>query len=120
MLFLLVAFLGFITFAGLGLALTSPGGASAKTLKRAQAITATGGKAERMRRAKAAANEPGARRKQLLATLKEQERAQRKASVSLEAKMRQAGLDFGVRWFWIASGVLAVTVLLLMLIGMLK
>ena len=116
MLFILVALLGFITIAGLGFALTSTGGASAKTMKRAQAITATGGKAERVRRAKAAANDPTNRRKQLLRGLKEQERAQRKASISLEAKMRQAGLDVGVRWFWIASGALAVTVLLLMLI----
>src|SRR5271165_5348497 len=100
MLFIIVAFLGFIMIAALGLALTSPGGASAKTMKRAQAITATGGKAERVRRAKAAANDPGNRRKQLLKGLKEQERAQRKASLSLEAKMRQAGIAVGVRWFW--------------------
>ena len=116
MLFIIVAFLGFIMIAGVGFALTSPSGASAKTLKRAQAITATGDKAERLRRAKAAANDPGARRKQLLKGLKEQERAQRKASVSLEAKMRQAGLELGLRWFWIASAVLATVVLLLMLI----
>jgi tight adherence protein B len=116
MLIILVALLGFITIAGLGFALTSTGGASAKTLKRAQAITATGGKAERMRRAKAAANDPTNRRKQLLKGLKEQERAQRKASISLEARMRQAGLNVGIRWFWIASVGLCVTVLLLMLV----
>ena len=116
MLFIIVAVLGFITIAGIGFAFTAPTGASAKTLKRAQTITATGGKAERLRRAKAAANDPGARRKQLLKGLKEQERAQRKASVSLEAKMRQAGLDVPVRWFWIASGALAVVVFLLLLI----
>ncbi len=116
MLFIIVAVLGFVTIAGLGFAFTAPSGASAKTMKRAQAITATGGKAERLRRAKAAANDPTHRRKQLLHTLKEQERAQRKASVSLESRLRQAGLDVGVRWFWIASGVLAATVFLLTLI----
>ena len=105
MLFIIVAFLGFIMIAGVGFALTSPSGASAKTLKRAQAITATGDKAERLRRAKAAANDPGARRKQLLKGLKEQERAQRKASVSLEAKMRQAGLDVEQRHLPIGDAV---------------
>ena len=63
---------------------------------------------ERANRAKAAVNEPAQRRKALLKTLKEQERSQRKASVSLEARLQQAGLTVSVTQFWIASGVFGV------------
>src|ERR1700679_1344144 len=105
---LLIAVLGFVAFAGFGLMLAGGGSApSAKTLKRTQAITA-GGQTERANRAKAAINEPAQRRKALLKTLKEQERSQRKASVSLEARLQQAGLTISVQQFWIASGAFGV------------
>ena len=105
---LLIAVLGFVAFAGFGLMLAGGGSApSAKTLKRTQAITA-GGQTERANRAKAAINEPAQRRKALLKTLKEQERSQRKASVSLEARLQQAGLTISVQQFCIASGAFGV------------
>jgi tight adherence protein B len=104
-LIILIAVLGFAAFAGLGLVLAGGGSApSARTAKRAQAITA-GSRVEKTNRAKAAANEPAQRRKALLKTLKEQERSQRKASVTLEARLQQAGLTIAVQQFWIASGV---------------
>jgi tight adherence protein B len=112
---LLIAVLGFVAFAGFGLMLAGGGSApSAKTLKRTQAITA-GGQTERANRAKAAINEPAQRRKALLKTLKEQERSQRKASVSLEARLQQAGLTISVQQFWIASGAFGVVMVLVIL-----
>lgn len=102
---ILAAILGFAAFAGLGLVLAGGGSApSSRTFKRAQAITA-GSRVEKTNRAKAAANEPAQRRRALLKTLKEQERSQRKASISLEARLQQAGLTATVQQFWIASGV---------------
>ena len=66
------------------------------------------GKIERAARAKAAVNSPDSRRKQILKTLKEQERQARKATVTLEARMRQAGLKITIKTFWIISAVLGV------------
>jgi tight adherence protein B len=113
MLIILVAILGFAAVAGAGFAL-SGGGVNARTMKRAHAITA-GAQLDRASRAKAAVNDPAARRKQLLKTLKEQERRQRKASFSLTARLQQAGLSLSVRTFWIISGALGASVFVIVL-----
>jgi tight adherence protein B len=84
-------------------------------MKRAQAITA-GGAADKSSRARAAANEPANRRKQILKSLKDQERSQRKASVSIEARLQQAGLTISVRTFWISSAVCGFVILLICLV----
>ena len=103
---LVIGVLGFVVIAGLGLALAGGGQTNARVLKRAQALT-TGTRAEKIRRAKAAAvQDPGARRKQLLKTLKDQELRQRKASLSLSARLQQAGLSITVSQFWMGSGVI--------------
>ncbi len=47
------------------------------------------------------------RRKQILTNLKSVERRQRKQSLTLEARLHQAGLNSGVASFWIASAVMA-------------
>lgn len=110
---LLIAVLGFIVIAGVGFALTSPSGADAKTLKRAQAIA--GGEPARDRR-RPAANSQEQRRKQLLKTLKDQDREQKKALLSVGSKLKQAGLDMKVSTFWSASGGLALVIFLLALL----
>ena len=105
MLFVLAGVLGFITLAGLGFVLTGGGdNGAAKTVKRAQLITG----AERQTgaaRAKAVANTPDARRKQILKTLKEQDQQKKKASLTIAARLRAAGLGDNVQMFWIISGV---------------
>ena len=111
---ILAAILGFVAFAGLGLVFAGGDAGAAKTVKRAQAITSTG-RVDKVSRAKAAANDPGQRRKALLKTLKDEERTNRRASVNLAARLQQAGLSFGVREFWIGSGIFGVVVLVLML-----
>jgi tight adherence protein B len=105
MLFILAGVLGFITIAGLGFVLAGGGdGGSAKTVKRAQLITG-GDRASLAARAKAAANSPDARRKQILKTLKEQDQQKKKASLTIAARLRAAGLGDNVQMFWIVSGV---------------
>lgn len=109
-LIILVAILGFVTLGGLGYVVAGAGGDDVRVSKRAKAIT-TLNRPEKASRARMAAQDAGNRRKQLLATLKEQDRLQRKASVSLVAQLQQAGLNFTVTQFWIASGVLGTLVL---------
>jgi tight adherence protein B len=107
MLIILIAVLGFIMIAGLGLAFVGGGSSTDRALKRAQTFT---GPAEAKRsRAKQA---PGAkaeiRRKEIMTQLKELEKKDRKARVTIAAKLRQAGLSLDVRTFWIISGVVGV------------
>ena len=115
MLFILAGILGFITIAGLGFAFAGGDSASAKAAKRAQLI-AGGGERQAAVRAKAAANTPDARRQSILKALKEQERKQKKASLSIAARMQAAGLGPNVKMFWIVSGVLALFVAMLVLL----
>ena len=104
---LLAGLLGLLVVGGLGFVFT---GSSAPT-KRAQAI------AERSRakaqRGRPAAADPAVRRKQILKTLRDQERIQRKASFNLTARLQQAGLPITQRTFWIASAALGAVVLLI-------
>ncbi|MGR4862702.1 type II secretion system F family protein [Caulobacter sp. LARHSG274] len=115
MLFLLAGVLGFLTIAGLGFALTGGGNGSTKTVKRAQLI-AGGDRQAAAARAKAAANSPDLRRKQIIKTLKEQDRRQKKASLTVAAHLRAAGLGENTRMFWIISAVIGLTVGVLLLV----
>lgn len=116
MLFILAGVLGFITIAGLGFVFAGGGDSgSAKTVKRAQLI-AGGDRTAVAARAKAAANTPDARRKAILKTLKEQDQQKKKASLSIAARLRAAGLGENVRMFWIISGVVGVVVGLILLL----
>ena len=102
---ILIAVLGFIAIAGVGFALAGGGSADAKTLKRAQAIVG-GGEAREARRRPASVQDQ--RRKQILKTLREQDRQQKKATLSIAARLQQAGLGLSVQAFWIISAVLGV------------
>jgi tight adherence protein B len=115
MLFILAGVLGFVTIAGLGFAFAGGDSDSAKATKRAQLI-AGGGERQAAVRAKAAANTPDARRQSILKALKDQERKQKKASLSIGARMQAAGLGQNVRMFWIVSGVLGLVVALIILL----
>lgn len=111
---LLAAVLGFVVIAGLGFALSgAPSAASAKALKRAQIVTGREAAREAVRRP---ANTQEQRRKQIIQTLKQHDREQKKARVSIAARLKQAGLGVSVTTFWIASGVLALVAFLLALV----
>jgi len=114
MLPILAAVLAFITIGGLGWAFVGGGDSSEAAIKRAQ--TFGGPKQNNAAKKAAAANTPEARRKQIMLQLQESERAERKARVSLAAKLKQAGLATKVSTFWIISGVLAVIAFLLPLL----
>ena len=108
-LMVLAVILGIVAIGGVALALATPG--NSRALKRAQAIT------DRSRapaaRTRSAGTDPALRRKQILKTLREEERRHRKASLNMAARLQQAGLSFSPKIFWIASAGLGAAVLLL-------
>jgi tight adherence protein B len=111
MLPILAAVLAFITIGGLGWAFVGGGDSSDAALKRAQAFGNPKQSAAAAR--KAAANTPEARRKQIMKQLQEADRLERKARVTLPAKLKQAGLTMKVSTFWIISVGLGVVTALL-------
>jgi tight adherence protein B len=112
---ILIAVLGFVAIAGVGFALAGGSSADAKTLKRAQAIVG-GGEARETRRRPTSVQDQ--RRKQILKTLREQDRQQKKATLSISARLQQAGLGLSVRAFWTVSAVLGVVAFgLVMILG---
>lgn len=114
---ILAAVLAFITIGGVGWVLVSGDDSSTQAVKRAK--TMGGVRAEAVANAKraAAANTPEARRKQILLQLKEVDRRERKARMTMGAKLKQAGLSLSLRTFVIFSilmGLLVAMIALLM------
>jgi tight adherence protein B len=108
LLLVLAAVLGFIAIGGAALVFVTPN--NSRALKRAQAIT------DRTRattaRVRTAANDPALRRKQILKTLRDEERRHRKASLNMASRLQQAGLPISPKVFWIFSAALGALVLL--------
>ncbi len=100
---LVAGLLGMLILGGVVFAFAGPGGG--RVQKRTQAI-AERSRATSARGRTASPNDPAARRKQILKTLRDQERVQRKASYNLSARLQQAGLAWNPRTFWIISAVL--------------
>ncbi|WP_292230515.1 type II secretion system F family protein [Brevundimonas sp.] len=117
MLPILAAILAFITIGGLGWALVGGDDSSSQALKRAE--TLAGRKSAASSKTTAVANTPEARRKQIMTQLQEAERRERKARMSMSAKLAHAGLSLKVQTFYIICGVLGVLALgLTLLFGM--
>lgn len=104
---IIAAVLAFVAIGGAGFVFAGDGGRS-RTMKRAQSITGAGRVANRQKQAQA---DPTARRKQILQSLKEQERVQRRASLNLGARLVQAGLPKNIMGFWIVSAVTGAIIL---------
>jgi tight adherence protein B len=99
---IVAAILGFIAVAGVGWVFAGNGGSQAKAVKRAQAIGAASPARDSRSRV---ANNADARRKQILKSLQDQEREQKKKRLTLTNKILQTGLKISVLQFWIISGV---------------
>ena len=106
MLPILAAFLAFITIGGLGWVLVSGDDGSSQAVKRAKSISA--GRAETATKRAAVVNTPEARRKQIMLQLQEVDRRDRKARMTMSAKLKQADLSISLRTFIIISAVLGV------------
>ena len=111
LLMVLAAVLGFVAIGGLAMAFASPD--QSRTLKRAQAIT---DRSRNPAARRSTAPDPAMRRKQILKTLRDDERRQRKESVSMTARLQQAGLAITPKTFWIISGGLGLVVFVAMFV----
>ncbi|QTC91258.1 type II secretion system F family protein [Brevundimonas goettingensis] len=116
MLPILAAILAFVTIGGLGWALVGGDDSSTAALKRAQGLSQRNPANAKKLAAAAASNTPEARRKQIVDQLKEADRKERKARMTMAAKLKHAGLTLNIRTFWIISAVLGVFGLLLPLL----
>ena len=103
---ILAAFLAFITIGGLGWVLVSGDEGSNQAVKRAKALNV--GRAETAKKRAAVVNTPEARRKQIMLQLQEVDRRDRKARMTMSAKLKQADLSISLRTFIIISIVLGV------------
>ncbi len=122
LLFAVIALAGFAAVLTLGLAFAGggEGGGAASNRKSSKrlAIVAGAGRAEARLKGVKGAGEPAVtRRKQILDSLKAQERLERKAKLTIAARIEQAGLSISLQAFWIGSAVagLAIGVVVAML-----
>lgn len=113
---ILVAVLGFIAVAGFGWAVAGGDNGSAKVAKRAHGLVLGRAEAAEAGRVKRAQSAPDQRRRQILKTLRAQEKQQKRARLTLSSRLTRAGLSDNVRGFWIVSGVLSLLVALLILL----
>lgn len=111
MLPILAAILAFVTIGGLGWAFVGGDDSSTAALKRAQGLGPRNTTSARAKAAAAQSNTPEARRKQIVDQLKEADRKERKARMTMAAKLKHAGLSMKIRTFWIISVVAGLTAL---------
>ena len=100
MLELTAAVLAFVVIASLGWVSVGGDDSSSRAVKRAQGF---GNPKKAQAAARAAAATPEQRRKQIMDQLKESDRKERKARVTMAAKLRQAGLSMKMRTFILFS-----------------
>jgi len=113
MLIIIGAILGFIAVVGIGFAFAGASPGQAKANKRVQAIAGAPTNREvRARAARAAANSPDARRRQIVKTLKDQEKQAKKAQLTLGNKLQQAGLSITTQVYYVICAALGVSVML--------
>lgn len=114
MTFLLVAAFAFIAVAGAGFAFSGGGDKTRKT----RMAAAVGEPVQRGKRQSATLDNAAQKRKQIQDSLKDLEsrqKAERKKSLTLTARLEQSGLDWTPAKFWIISGVLGALALVLTL-----
>jgi len=100
--------IAFVVLGAMGWAFAGGGGSSnsGANPKRMAAITG-GPKLEKVKAKNATVDQAG-RRKQILQNLRANEQQARKAKLTIDSRIRQAGLNFSLQTFWIGSGVLGV------------
>ncbi|MBX7248538.1 MAG: type II secretion system F family protein [Caulobacteraceae bacterium] len=105
---ILIGFLGFVTIAGLGFAFVGGGDSAETAVKRARAFTDTETKRAKSKPTREATAE--SRRREIVNKLKDAEKQERKARITLRNRLQQAGLSGDASKFWIISAVIAVAV----------
>ena len=107
---ILAAILGFVAVAGVGFEFAGNGDASAaKAAKRAQGFGQAQNARDSRARVRAVATADN-RRKQIIKSLKDQDKQEKKARLTLASRLMQAGLAPNVTQFWIISAVVGALV----------
>ncbi|OLF81386.1 pilus assembly protein [Maricaulis sp. W15] len=117
MAFILAAAAAFMAVGGVGWVVTGAAG-DAQSKKRMNRAVGTGG-LQRGRRQASALDQAAQRKRQVQETLKDLEqrqRDQRKKSLSVKARIQQAGMSFTPAVFWVVSACLAVVGMLVALL----
>jgi tight adherence protein B len=110
---MLIVLLAIIALAGLGFVFAGGSDGHARNLKRVQTIGGAA-KAEKLRRS--TTDVAASRRRQIVQNLKTVDRAQRKLSLTLNARLNQAGLSISMQTFWIVSAALGASIVLVTLV----
>lgn len=110
---ILAAVLAFITIGGVGWVLVGGDDSSGQAVKRAKTLGGAGTETAAAAKRAAAASTPEARRKQILLQLQEVDRRERKARMTMGARLKQAGLSLSVRTFIVISVVAGLVAALL-------
>ena len=113
----LIAAVAFAIVVAAGFAFAGGETSKDKAVKRAQAMSGPAQRDARRGARAQAANSPEARRKQIMKSLQDQERQQKKVRLTLVNKLHQAGLSFTVPQFWIGSGVFGVVIAIAAFLG---
>ena len=113
---IVIAFLGFVIIASVGFAFTG-GGSSPALAKRTQTI-GLGTNTRVKQRQKAQAKTPEERRKQITEQLKEADKRERKARLTLRTRMAHAGVSLDITRFWIYSGILGAVAFIIPLLAL--
>ena len=114
-LIIIVAVMGFAIVAAIGFVLAGGNPNQEKAVRRAQALANTGGRDTRRLARTSQANSAETRRKQILKSLKDQERQQKKR-LTLVNKLAQAGLAITVPQFWMGGGAFGLTVCIVLVV----
>lgn len=115
--FILAAVCAFVAVAGVGFAFS--GGEDKTSKSRMAAAVGQPARDNRGRRRVSAVDTANQKRKQVQDSLKDLEarqKAERKKSITLSARLEQAGLDWSVTKFWIISGILGGVAVVLTLV----
>jgi len=113
---ILVAVVAFGGVVGVGFVLSGGRTSQERAVKRAQTIVGSSGRDAARRLRSSSVNNAETRRKQIMKSLQDQERKQKKMRVTLANKLLQAGLTFSVLQFWIGSAVFGACVFLALLV----
>jgi tight adherence protein B len=105
-----VAGIAFAIMVTLGFVFAGGRTSQQRAVQRAQAIGAVGGRGDVRRMRGPIASNAETRRKQIMKSLQDQERQQKRVRLTLANKLKQAGIDASVMQFWLASAGFGVVV----------
>jgi tight adherence protein B len=111
-----VAGVGFAIVLAVGFVISGGRTNQERVVRRAQSVVGTSGRDAARRLRSHPVNSAETRRKQIVKSLQDQEKQQKKVRLTLRNKLYQAGLNFTVPQFWIASAVMGVVVCVTLLL----